>query len=438
LNICVVGTGYVGLITGVCFADQGMNVTCADKNHDTISKLKNGETPIYEPGLETLIQKNCLSHRLRFTSSTADAVENASAVFLTVGTPALNDGAADLKYIMQAVDEIAVSIKNHVLIIIKSTVPVGSCRHIKRHLDDALQKANRNAAFDIVSNPEFLREGSAIHDFLYPDRIVTGTDNDKAAAQMKKLYELPIYNNTPFIYTTFETAEMIKYASNAFLASKISYINEIANICELSGADVGVVAHAMGLDKRIGDQFLHPGPGFGGSCFPKDITALIKTAKDLGYEPEIITSIMKSNLSQRKRAVQKIINATGDAKNKTFTVLGLAFKPGTTDIRESSSVYIIEELLRAGGIVKVYDPKAMDNMKQLFPEPVITYCSDELSACAGSDCIILATEWDQFRDIDFKALLGIVNQPVVIDLRNMYDPKYVKDSGFRYIGVGKQ
>jgi UDPglucose 6-dehydrogenase len=437
LNISVIGTGYVGLITGVCFADMGMNVVCADKNEDTIRKLKNNEIPIYEPGLETLIQRNSLLDRLHFTLSTADAVRDSSAVFLTVGTPSLKDGTADLKYILQAMDEITDSIESYKLIIIKSTVPVGSCKRIKEHLENALKKANRKVDFDIVSNPEFLREGSAVNDFLYPDRIVIGTENEKSAALMKDLYDLPIYKNTPFIFTTLETAEMIKYASNAFLAAKISYINEISNICELSGADVSVVAKAMGLDKRIGNQFLRPGPGFGGSCFPKDTKALIKTAKDLGYRPELINGIMKSNRLQRKRSVQKIINAVGEAKNRTFTILGLAFKPGTTDIRESSSIYIIKELLRNGGNIRAYDPKAMENMKELFPETKVTYCSSETEACEGSDCIVLATEWDQFRDIDFNAVSGMVNSPVVIDLRNMYEPEAIRSCGFRYIGIGK-
>ncbi|NLV51083.1 MAG: UDP-glucose/GDP-mannose dehydrogenase family protein [Clostridiales bacterium] len=438
MSICVIGTGYVGLITGVCLADSGMNVICADKNEDLISKLQNGEIPFYEPDLEPLIKKNHSSGKLRFTTDITVAVENSSCVFITVGTPGLEDGSADLTYVYRAAREIAGCINGYKLIIIKSTVPVGTCKRIKSYIDDIIKKTGRNIEFDIVSNPEFLREGTAISDFNFPDRIVIGTDNEKAAALTSEIYELPIFENTPVILTTVETAEMIKYASNAFLAAKISFINEIANLCELCGADVGVVAKAMGLDKRIGEKFLNPGPGFAGSCFPKDTRALLKTANDLGYDPEIISSIMKSNLSQRKKTVQKIINSVGDPADKTFTVLGLSFKPETEDIRESASIYIIEELLSVGGIIRAYDPKAMNNMKKLYPELAVDYCGDALTACEGSDCIIIATEWEQFFDLDFKIIKDIVNKPVVIDLRNMFEPGYIKDNGFMYTGVGKQ
>lgn len=438
MNISVIGTGYVGLITGACLADLGMNVICVDKNEDVIKKLENSEIPFYEPGLEALINKNYLLKKLHFTTSTTDAVENSSSIFITVGTPSLKDGVVDLKYIYQAANEIANCINSYKLIIIKSTVPVGTCKRIKRYIEDILKNANKNVEFDIISNPEFLREGAAISDFNFPDRIVIGTDNEKAEMLMKNIYEAFIFQNTPIIFTTIETAEMIKYASNAFLATKISYINEIAYICELCGVDVSVVAKAMGLDKRIGERFLNPGPGFGGSCFPKDTKALIKTAKDLGYKPEIISSVMKSNLLQRRRMVQKIINAVGEPENKTFTLLGLTFKPETADIRESSSIYIIEELLRIGGIIRAYDPKAMNNMRKLHPELAIKYCEDELTACEGSDCIIIATEWEQFRGIDFKIIKGVVNKPVVVDLRNMFEPSFIKDNGFLYIGIGRQ
>lgn len=437
MNISVIGTGYVGLITGACFADLGMNVFCVDKDKDVIEKLKNSQVPFYEPGLEALINRNSSLNRLRFTTNTAEAVENSSAVFVTVGTPGLTDGAVDLKYIYQAVDEIANGMSSYKLIIIKSTVPVGTCKRIKRYMEDILKKANRIIAVDIVSNPEFLREGAAISDFNFPDRIVIGTDNEDAAKRMENIYNTSNFQNTPIIFTTLETAEMIKYASNAFLATKISYINEIANICEQCGVDVSIVAKAMGLDKRIGEKFLNPGPGFGGSCFPKDTKALIKTALDFGYNPEIISSVMKSNLLQLERTVQKIINVVGEPENKTFTLLGLAFKPETADIRESSSIYIAQELLRAGGKIRAYDPKAMQNTKKLHPELDVMYCDDEFTACQGSDCIIIATEWEQFRGIDFKVIKEIVNKPVVIDLRNMFEPGYIKNNGFFYMGIGR-
>jgi UDPglucose 6-dehydrogenase len=437
LNISVIGTGYVGLITGACLADLGMNVVCADKNEDVIKRLENSEVPFYEPGLEDLIRRNCLSKKLRFTTSTADAAKHAAAIFITVGTPSLEDGSVDLKYIYEAANDIVNSLSGYKLIIIKSTVPVGTCKRVKRHIEDILKNTGRNAGFDIVSNPEFLREGAAVHDFNDPDRIVIGTENEKAAALMRDIYNAPAFKDTPMIFTTLETAEMIKYASNAFLAAKISYINEIANICELCGVDISVVAKAMGLDKRIGEKFLNPGPGFGGSCFPKDTRALIKTAKELGYHPELISSVMKSNSLQKKRAVQKIINAVGKPENKTFTLLGLAFKPETTDIRESSSIFIAEQLLRFGGKIRAYDPKAMENMKKLHPGLAIEYCDDAITACKGSDCIIIATEWEQFRGIDFNIVKEIVNKPVLIDLRNMFEPGYIKDCGFSYTGIGR-
>lgn len=438
MNIAVIGTGYVGLITGACLADLGMNIICTDKNEDIIKNLKEFDIPIFEPGLEALIKKNRLLNRLHFTTNAKEAIENSESIFVCVGTPSLKDGSVNLKYVYQAAKEIANCINSYKLIIIKSTVPIGTCQRIKNYVGDILKKANKSIEFDVVSNPEFLREGSAINDFNFTDRIVIGTDTEKAAMLMKEIYSSPIFNNTPFVFTKTETSEMIKYASNAFLATKIGYINEIANICELCEADISVVTKAMGLDKRIGDNFLKPGPGFGGSCFPKDTKALVKIGKVLGYKPEIINSVIKSNQFQRKIAVQKIINVVGELENKTFTVLGLAFKPETADIRESSSIYIIEELLQKGGIVKVFDPQAMNNTKNMYPEFAIKYCDDELSACEGSDCIIVATEWKQFQDLDFTMIKGIVNNPVIIDLRNMFEPSYIKDNGFLYMGIGRQ
>ncbi len=438
MNITVIGTGYVGLVTGACFADLGMTVTCVDKNEELINKLQNSKLPFYEPGLTDLVRKNQLLNKITFTTDIKAAVEGTSSIFITVGTPSLDDGSVDLKYVFGAVNEIAGCMNSYKLIIIKSTVPVGTCKRIRAYMEDTLRSINRNVEFDIASNPEFLREGTAINDFNFPDRIVVGTESKKAALLMKEIYSQPVFQDTPFIFTTIETSEMIKYASNAFLAAKISYINEIANVCELCGADVGIVAKAMGLDKRIGDKFLRPGPGFGGSCFPKDTKALIKTAEALGYEPELIGSIIKSNSAQHKRTVQKIIKSVAEPENKVFTVLGLAFKPDTTDIRESSSIYIIKELLNAGGIIKAYDPKAMDTTRGLLPELAIKYCEDELTACTDSDCIIIATEWEQFRDLDFESIKEIVNNPLIIDLRNMFEPGYIKDFGFKYIGIGRQ
>ncbi len=438
MKISVIGTGYVGLITGVCLSDLGFHVTCVDNNEETIQKLENLEIPIYEPGLEDLTKKNHSLNKLHFTTNIQEAIENTETIFISVGTPGLKDGSVDLGQVYAVADDLANYMNRYKLIVIKSTVPVGTCQRIKKHIEDICKSKNKSVEFDIVSNPEFLREGSAIRDFNFPDRIVIGTASEKAAMLMKKIYDVPLFQNTPFVFTTIETSEMIKYATNAFLAAKISYINEIANICELCGADVRVVAKAMGLDKRIGEKFLNPGPGFGGSCFPKDTKALIKIAEDLGYKPEIVSSVMKSNALQRSRSVQKIIRAVGEPENKTFTLLGLSFKPETADIRESFSSYIMEELLHSGAQIRAYDPKAMENMRQLHSEPAVRYCDDALTACEGSDCIIIATEWDQFRNMDFKRIKEIVKNPLVIDLRNMFEPSQIRDQGFIYIGIGRQ
>jgi UDPglucose 6-dehydrogenase len=438
MNISVIGTGYVGLVTGTCFAELGMNVTCVDKDEDKINSLKSFLIPIYEIGLEAIVTRNYIKDRLRFTSNIKEAVEEADTIFISVGTPSLKDGTAELKYIFKAAKEIAEFMESYKLIIIKSTVPIGTCQRVKNKIEKVLKKRKSNIEFDIVSNPEFLREGSGIKDFFNPDRIVIGTESEKAACLMKSIYEDHVFRNTPLIFTNLETAEMIKYASNAFLATKISFINEIANICELCGADIKIVAKAMGLDKRIGSKFLNPGPGFGGSCFPKDINALIKIGEDLGYKPKIIERVMKSNLEQKKRALQMITNIVGEVRNKTFTVLGLAFKAETDDIRESPSIYIIKALLKNEGKVKAFDPKAMENTKKIYPELDISYCEDEYSACQESDCIILATEWEQFGSLDFTSLKSIVKSPVFIDLKNMYEPNDVKAEGFSYKGVGRQ
>ena len=366
MNITVIGTGYVGLVSGTCLAELGMNVVCCDKNKDKINNLKSYMIPIYEYDLESMVTRNFINKRLQFTSEIKEAIDHGDAIFISVGTPSKKNGTADLKYIFKAAKEIAYLMEDYKLIIIKSTVPIGTCQRVKNKITKILNKLNKNIAFDIVSNPEFLREGSAINDFFKPDRIVIGTDSIKALNLMKSIYEDYIFKNIEFIYTDLETSEMIKYASNAFLATKVSFINEIANICELCGADIRVVAKGMGLDKRIGEKFLNPGPGFGGSCFPKDVNALIKLGEDLGYKPKIIQSVVKTNLDQKKRAVKLIKNFIGEISNKTFTVLGLAFKSETDDIREAPSIYIIKALLKQGGIVKVFDPKAMSSLKILI------------------------------------------------------------------------
>ena len=438
MNISVIGTGYVGLVTGACFAELGMNVVCADSNEEKINNLKCSRIPIYEPKLESIITSNYIKGRLHFTTDIKEAIRHSEVIFISVGTPNRKNGSTDLKQVFKVIKDIADLIDSYKLIIVKSTVPVGTCKRLKNKVNEILEKNKNPARFDIVSNPEFLREGSAINDFFNPDRIVIGTDSLNAYGIMKAIYNIDVFNRTPFIYTDLETSEMIKYASNAFLALKISFINEIANICELNGADIIIVAKAMGLDKRIGEEFLNPGPGFGGSCFPKDVNALIKIAEDLDYKPIIIKSVMDSNLEQKNRSLKKIIKAVGEVQNKIFTVLGLAFKPETDDIRESPSIYILKALKKLKGIIKVFDPQAMGNTKKLYSELDLQYCDDEYSACQGSDCIILATEWEQFKRLDFDCLKSIVNTPVFIDLKNMYEPSFVKGKGFLYKGVGRQ
>jgi len=437
MNISVIGTGYVGLITGTCLAELGLNVFCIDTNKDKINKLKEYEIPIYEPGLEDLVKNNVLKCRLHFTTDLREAVDNSDAIFVCVGTPSKKDGSVDLKSVYKVANDIACCIESYKLIVIKSTVPIGTCRHIKKIINDVLKEMHKDISFDIVSNPEFLKEGSAVHDFNYPDRIVIGTENDEVAELMRQIYSVPIFENTPFVFTKIETSEMIKYASNAFLATKISYINEIANICELCGADISIVAKAVGLDKRIGDKFLNPGPGFGGSCFPKDVKALIKIAKNLGYKPLVIESVIKSNMLQIKHALSKIKKIVLEVKDKNFTVLGLAFKEGTDDIRDSPSLSIIKELIKLGGNVCVYDPKAIENTKILYPMLNIKYCEDEYSACLKSDCIIIATEWAQFQNLDYVEIKKTMNTPIIIDLKNILNMNTIKDLGFIYKGVGK-
>lgn len=438
MNISVIGTGYVGLVTGACLAEFGMNVLCTDVDEDKISKLKNCIVPIYESGLENIIKKNLHSGALKFTTDIRETVEHAEAIFIAVGTPTLEDGSTDLQYVFHAAKEIAQYMEDYKLIINKSTVPVGTGRAVKAEVKNMLLRQNKSINFDIVSNPEFLREGTAVKDFIKPDRIVIGSESTKAANLMKEIYNHQILLDIPFIVTGVETAEMIKYASNAFLATKISFINEIANICELCGADISIVSKAMGMDSRIGAKFLNPGPGFGGSCLPKDLRALLNIGKAYGYLPRVVKSVLEVNSFQRKLMFNKIKKAVGKLENKTITILGIAFKPETDDIRDSPAIWVIKELLDKRANVKVYDPKAMPNAKKNYPLLDIHYCNCIDSACRDSDCIVLFTEWEEFRNLDFIRLKSIVKTSVLIDLRNMYEPEYVKNAGFTYQGVGRK
>jgi UDPglucose 6-dehydrogenase len=432
LHIGVIGTGYVGLVTGACFAEFGVYVTCVDKDPSKIDLLKKGIVPFFEPGLESIVNKNLKNGRLRFSTDIADAVRDTLVIFIAVGTPPRGDGSADLSYVEDVARQIAQYMNGYKVIVTKSTVPVGTGERLKKIISDNLKE---NHHFDIASNPEFLREGSAIEDFMRPNRVIIGAESPEAIAILKDLYR-PLYLiETPFVITNIETAELIKYASNSFLAVKISFINEIANLCEKVGADVHMVAKGMGLDQRIGSKFLHPGPGYGGSCFPKDTLALIKLAEEHGEELNIVRAAVDVNIKQRERMIKKITSSMGDLKGKSIAILGLSFKPNTNDIREAPSIYIIKELKRLGAIIKTYDPAAMNDMKVLFPE--IIYADDPYEASTGADAIVIVTEWNEFRNLDLERIKLLMRDRYFFDLRNIYEPAKMKQLGFIYHSVGR-
>ncbi|HYG80749.1 MAG TPA: UDP-glucose/GDP-mannose dehydrogenase family protein [Pyrinomonadaceae bacterium] len=432
MHIAVIGSGYVGLVTGACFAEFGVDVTCVDINREKIERLSRGVIPIYEPGLEQLVVKNAQAGRLKFTTDLKAAVEHSLVIFLAVGTPPREDGSADLSYVETAARSIAECMNGYKVIVTKSTVPVGTGAHL-RNLIREHQRERTN--FAIVSNPEFLREGAAIDDFMRPDRVVIGSSDEEAIAILKDLYR-PLYLiETPFVITTVEAAELTKYAANAFLATKISFINEIANLCDLIGCDVHDVARAMGMDGRIGRKFLHPGPGFGGSCFPKDTRALSSVARKYGGETRIVDAVIEVNRRQRGAMIPKIEKLAGGLKGKTIAVLGLAFKPETDDMREAPSVDIIRGFLERGANVRAYDPAAMDEARKVLPD--ISYAEDEYDAVEGADVLVLMTEWNQFRALDLERIRGLLRAPKVADLRNIYEPGAMRELGFDYIGVGR-
>lgn len=432
MNIAVIGTGYVGLVTGACFAEFGVNVTCVDKEESKIAALKKGVIPIYEPGLEELVKKNVQNKRLSFTTDTVEAIQGALVIFIAVGTPDRGDGTADLSYIEKVAETVAEHMNGYKVVVTKSTVPVGTGDRI-RSIIGSRQKEHFD--FDIVSNPEFLREGSAIEDFLRPNRVVIGANSQQAVAIMRDLYR-PLYLiETPLLITDIPTAEMIKYASNAFLATKITFINEIANLCEAVGADVQQVAKGMGLDGRIGSKFLHPGPGYGGSCFPKDVSALSQIAQKNGYEFKLVNSVIEVNRRQKERMVAKIEKEVGSLKGKQLGMLGLSFKPNTDDMREAPSVAIILALQEKGAKIIAHDPAAMDEAKKVLKE--VKYVADPYEVADGSDAIILMTEWNPFRNLDLDQIKKKLKTPVFIDLRNVYEPKKMTALGFRYTSVGR-
>jgi UDPglucose 6-dehydrogenase len=432
MHISVIGTGYVGLVTGACFAEFGLTVTCMDSDSKRIGKLEKGEVPFYEPGITELVAKGIRDNRLAFTTDIAKAVDEALVILIAVGTPSRSDGSADLSYVEEVGRGIAKHMTGYKVIATKSTVPVGTGEKLREVIKASQKQPIR---FDIVSNPEFLREGSAIEDFMRPNRVVIGADSAEAVAIMKNLYR-PLYLlETPIVITDIPTAEMIKYASNAFLATKVSFINEIANLCEKVGADVQVVSKGMGLDHRIGSKFLHAGPGFGGSCFPKDVAALIQTGDRVGSEMQIAKAAAAVNERQKLAMVEKIRQTLGGLQGKTIGVLGLSFKPNTNDLREAPALTIIEGLLNAGCAVRAYDPASLEEGSKLLPK--ITPCTDLYEAAKGSDALVIMTEWNQFRNLEFDRLKMLLRQPVLIDLRNVYEPERVAGMGFRYVSVGR-
>jgi len=432
MNICVIGTGYVGLVSGACLGEFGMNLICVDNDIQKIDLLKRGKITIYEPGLENLVAKGTKEGRLRFSSNIEEGVRSSLVIFIAVGTPPNEDGSADLRFIEKVGKEIAPWMDGYKVVVMKSTVPVGTARWLK----ELIQKHQpQPTPFDIVSNPEFLREGSAIEDFMRPDRVVIGAESEQAMAIMKDIYSALYLIETPFILTSLESAEMIKYATNGFLATKVTFINEIANLCEKVGADVHHVAKAMGLDGRIGKKFLHPGPGYGGSCFPKDTRALSKIAHEKGYTFRVIDSVIQANEDQKKRMVAKIKEMVGDLGGKKIGILGLSFKPNTNDIRESSAIAIIRGLLEMEAKVRAFDPAAMEEAKAILPK--LEFGKDAYDVASGADALVLVTEWNQFRRLDLLRIKGLLKEPIFIDLRNVYDPAHMKRLGFRYCGVGR-
>jgi UDPglucose 6-dehydrogenase len=433
MRVAMIGTGYVGLVSGACFSEFGVDVVCVDKDASKIERLKRGEIPIYEPGLDALVANNVKAGRLSFTTDLKSAMPDADAVFIAVGTPSRRgDGHADLSYVFAAAEEIAREMKKYTVVVTKSTVPVGTGREVYKRI----KAANPKADFDVVSNPEFLREGSAINDFMRPDRVVIGADNDRAREVMRGIYR-PLYLiETPIVFTSIESSELIKYAANTFLATKITFINEISDLCEKVGADVHDVARGIGLDGRIGRKFLHPGPGYGGSCFPKDTLALVRTAQEAGAPLKIIETVVAINDSRKKHMATKIIEACGgNVKGKTIAILGLTFKPNTDDMRDSPSLAIVPALQAAGAKVKAFDPEGMHEAGQMLKD--VQMCENTYQTLEGADAVAILTEWNEFRALDLARVKSLLKSPVFIDLRNVYEPATIVAAGFTYAGVGR-
>jgi UDPglucose 6-dehydrogenase len=433
VNICMIGAGYVGLVSAACFSEFGWTVTCVDKDATRLAELKSGKSPIYEPGLDDLIARNMKAKRLLFTDDLASAVKSADIVFLAVGTPMRRgDGHADLSYVYGAVEDLAPHLDHFTVIVTKSTVPVGTSREIERRL----RALRPNGDFAICSNPEFLREGSAIQDFMHPDRVLVGVDDDRAREVMGRLYKPLALRNAPVMFVGRESAELAKYAANAFLALKISFINEVADLCEGLGADVQEVASAIGKDRRIGDKFLHPGPGYGGSCFPKDVSALIRTAREAKSPISIVEQVQRVNDERKIAMASRIEHASGGSvRDKTVAILGVTFKPNTDDMRDAPSLLIVPMLQERGATVRAYDPQGRKHGEALLPG--VAWCESALEAVSGADILVVVTEWNEFRALDLKQAKKAMRGDVLVDLRNVFPPELARQAGFRFLGVGR-
>jgi UDPglucose 6-dehydrogenase len=438
MRIIVVGSGYVGLVTGACFAESGVNVTCVDVDSEKIEQLKNGTIPIYEPGLESMVRSNIEKKRLSFSTDIKEGILGAEVIFIAVGTPPGEDGSADLKHVLNVAKEIGRVITKHIVVVTKSTVPVGTSEKIRTAIQSELNTRKESVQFDMASNPEFLKEGAAIDDFLKPERIVIGIDNEKTREIMTRLYMPFVLNNHPILFMDIASAEITKYAANAMLATRISFINEMANLCDILGADINNVRKGIGSDSRIGSKFIYPGTGYGGSCFPKDVKAILRTAHDNGYELNVIKAVEKANEYQKNVIFGKIDKFfNNNLKDKLIAIWGLSFKPKTDDIREASSLILIEKLLEAGARIKAYDPAAMDETKKLLGDK-IEYCPDPYEALGKTDALALLTEWSEFHLPEFNRMAELMKGKVIFDGRNIYDPAQLRQLGFTYFGIGRR
>ncbi len=437
MKITIVGTGYVGLVTGACFAETGATVHCVDIDKEKIDKLNQGIVPIYEPGLDEMIDRNMKKNRLFFTTDISEALKDSEAAFICVGTPSDKDGSADLRYVLSVAHDIGKNLDHYMVVVTKSTVPIGTSEKVRAAVQEELDKRGVNIEFDVASNPEFLKEGDAINDFMKPDRIVIGTDNPRAEEVLRRLYKPFLLNGHPILFMDIPSAEMTKYAANAMLATRISFMNELARLCERVGADINWVRKGIGSDPRIGPKFLYAGIGYGGSCFPKDVKALIKTGEENGVDLSIIKAVENVNNTQKKILVQKVLNHyNGQIKGKIFSIWGLSFKPNTDDMREAPAIDIINGLLEHGAQVKAYDPVATENAKKIFGDK-IEYCADQYEALIDSDGLLLVTEWNEFRFINYKVASRLMRNKVIFDGRNIYEPKEVREKGFVYYGIGR-